>query len=102
MGEYAPGFSFKQCCDMDRERIIHALAGGLVVGEDEGGFEYQCAPKEECDAFILAAWDNLVYQARQLAACGVILDDYIKEKGVKPMRVMEFGAKLMEEMARWE
>lgn len=44
-----------------RERIRHAMNGELPQGEDENGTVYRSASREECDKYILAAYDKAVY-----------------------------------------
>ena len=70
MGEYGPGLTSGQCFNLDKERIKHALKGELLCGESEEGFKYAPAPKEECEEYILAAFDNAVFQCTQALASG--------------------------------
>lgn len=65
MSEYGSGLTFGQCCMMDKERIKHALRGQMMCGETEEGFEYCTASKEQCEEYILSAYDNAVYHALQ-------------------------------------
>ena len=67
MSEYGSGLTLGQCCNYDKERIKHAFKGELMIGEDENGFVYEPAYREECEAYILSAYDDLYYQAKQLA-----------------------------------
>ena len=80
MAEYGPGLTFGQMCALDKERIKHAMQGELMIGEDEDGqFVYEHASKAECDAYILAAYDNCVFQARAAMDSGRALDRLFKE-----------------------
>lgn len=89
MGEYGPGISFGQACMMDKERIIHAFNGELMIGEDMdkdgvSHFVYEHADKKDCLAYILAAYDNAVYQAKEAAASGRALERLFEEvTGIK-------------------
>lgn len=74
MSEYGSGLTLGQCCNYDKERIKHAFKGELMIGEDENGFVYEPASREECEAYILRAYDNLYYQAKQLADSGRAMD----------------------------
>lgn len=80
MAEYGPGLTFGQCCNLDKERIKHALQGELMVGEDEdGGFVYEKAPKADCDKYILEAYDSCVFQAKAAMDSGRALDRLFEE-----------------------
>lgn len=78
MGEYGSGVSFARSCAYDKERIKMALQGKLLLGESENGFEYADAPREECEAFILSAYDNAVYQATEAFASGRAIEKIMK------------------------
>ena len=80
MSEYAPGHTIGSAAELDKKRIKQALEGKLLAGEDENGFIYESAPKKECDRFILDAFDNMVYQCRQLAAAGRALERILYER----------------------
>lgn len=79
MGEYGPGLTSGQCFNMDKERIKHALRGELVCGESENGFEYAPAPQEECEKFIISAFDNAVFQCKQAHDAGRAHERILKE-----------------------
>ena len=64
MISYAPGQTFGKACDIEKERIKHALKAELVCGENESGFVYAKAPWPDCKKFILTAYDEVVYQAK--------------------------------------
>ncbi|HAV90099.1 MAG TPA: hypothetical protein DCW44_02340 [Eubacterium sp.] len=83
MSEYGSGISFARACAYDKERIKEALKGRLLCGEDENGFIFKEAPKEECEKFIIKAFDNAVYHARGALAAGRAMDNYLKSKHVK-------------------
>lgn len=80
MGEYGPGLTSGQAFMLDKERIKHALAGKLICGETEKGFEYAPAPEEECKSYILAAFDNAVFQCQEAHASGRAMERLIKMK----------------------
>lgn len=80
MAEYGPGLTFGQSCNLDKERIIHAMKGELMVGEDEdGGFVYDKAPKEDCEKYILEAYDNCVFQAKAAMDSGRAMERLFEE-----------------------
>ena len=83
MSEYASGLTFGQTRNLDKERIRHALRGELVCGEDENGFIYAEANREDCERFILSAYDDCVYQAKQAMDSGRALERLLKSKGVE-------------------
>lgn len=74
MSEYGSGISMMRAFALDKERIKHAFKGELICGESENGFEYAPASKEECEAYILSAYDNAVYYAILNAASGRALE----------------------------
>ena len=94
MSEYGSGLTFGQTRNMDKERIKHALRGELMCGEDENGFVYAKATPEECAAYILSAYDDCVYHAKQAMDSGRALERLMKGKGVE-CTPEEYGA-LME------
>ncbi len=61
MAEYGSGISLAQAFKYDKERVLHALKGELMVEENADGFIYEPASKEECDEYIISAFDNAVY-----------------------------------------
>lgn len=79
MGEYGSGLTSGQCFNMDKERIKHALKGELVCRESEDGFKYAAAPQEECERFILSAFDNAVFQCKQALDSGRAHERLLKE-----------------------
>lgn len=79
MGEYGPGLTSGQCFNMDKERIRHALKGELICGESEDGFNYAAATKEECEKFIMSAFDNAVFQCEQALTSGRAYERILKE-----------------------
>ena len=52
--------TFEKTYMLEKERIRHALNGEVVCGEDDNGFIYKPASKEECDRLILNIYDGLV------------------------------------------
>ena len=83
MSEYGSGLTFGQTRNLDKERIKRALRGELVCGEDENGFIYAKANREDCERFILAAYDDCVYHAKQAMDSGRALERLLKSKGVE-------------------
>ena len=82
MAEYAPGLTFGQCCNLDKERIKHALAGELMVGENENGFVYGKANMIDCAEFILRAFDNVVFQCKQSMDSGRAMETLMRKHGI--------------------
>ena len=100
MSEYGSGLTFGQACNFDKDRIKHALRGELMCDEDENGFVYAPASREECEKFILSKYDECVYQALQSMDSGRALSRLMEEHGVvmgKTYTVMEYGALVEEE-----
>lgn len=88
MGEYAGSITFGRSCNLDKERIKMALKGKLVCGENEGGFLYADASREECEQFILSAYDNVVYHALQVQDAGRAVERWMREQGIRiPLQV---------------
>ncbi len=83
MSEYGSGISFARACAYDKERIKEALKGRQMFDEDENGFKYRKASKEECDGFIVSAYDNVVYHAREAMCSARALEKYMKSKGIE-------------------
>ena len=81
MSEYGNGITMAKAFSYDKERIKKALDGQILAGENENGFIYEKATKEECDKYILSAFDNVVYQCREALASGRALEAYLKSKG---------------------
>lgn len=84
MAEYGSGISFGEACMMDKERIIHAFNGELMIGEQPAGdgngrFIYEKASREECLQYILSAYDSAVYQAKMSMDSGRALERLFKE-----------------------
>lgn len=79
MGEYGPGLTSGQAFMKDKERIKKALEGFLVCGEDDDGFVYAPAEKEECEKFILQTFDNAVFLCQDALAHGRALERLLKE-----------------------
>ena len=81
MSEYGPCLTIGAAAEMDKERVRHALIGELACGEDERGFEYEEADKEECDRFILSVIDKWVYHAKELADSGRAMERVAEANG---------------------
>lgn len=79
MSEYGAGLTSGQCFNMDKERIKHALKGELVCGENEDGFIYESASQEECEKYILSAFDNAVFHCKQAHDSGRVHERILKE-----------------------
>ena len=78
MAEYGSGISMACAFTMDKERIKHALKGELICGETEDGFEYTPASKEDCEEYIISAFDNAVYWAIEMADSGKAIENALK------------------------
>lgn len=74
MGKYGSGITFGTACSYEKEEIKHALNGEVLDSWDEEGRHWRKATKEETDKVILAAYDELFYQADQLRASGCAMD----------------------------
>lgn len=83
MAKYGCGLSFGRVCMLEKEQIKHALKGELACGETDDGFVYAPAGKEECDRFILSAYDECVYQAKDAMDSGRALERLMKSRGVE-------------------
>ncbi len=82
MGEYGSGLTLGKMFNMEKERIRHALNGMLAYDEDETGFKYRKASKEECDRFILSRFDNAVYHCLESNSFGHVYDKIIQKHGI--------------------
>lgn len=69
----------------------------MYAGESENGFEYSAAPKEECEAFILHAFDNAVFQCEQALTSGRVQERILRDKGSKSEDIMKDYIKYMSE-----
>lgn len=67
-----------------KERIRHAMNGELPQGEDENGTIYKSASREECDKYILAAYDQAVYHCLEANKFGKVYDKILEKNGIKP------------------
>lgn len=84
MSKYGPGLSFGEVCNFEKEQIKHALRGELVCGEeDDGTFAYMLATQEECEKFILAAYDEAVYHAIEAMRAGTATENVMLRHGMK-------------------
>lgn len=97
MGEYGSGMSLAQVAELDKERVKHALNGELVCGEDENGFVYEPATREECDRYILEVVDSWYHQAKRLADNGRAIERLCKSHGFDPMSYFHEYVLLMAE-----
>ena len=81
MSEYGNGITMMEGFALDRERIRHAWDGELVSGEDEHGFfVYEPADEGDCLAFIVKAFDNVVYQMREMLASARAMEHMLQER----------------------
>lgn len=83
MGEYGSGVSLTRAFNYDKERLLKALEGQLLCGENEDGFIYEDAPEEECRAFIISVFDNAVYHALQGYSSGRVYEKVMEANGIK-------------------
>lgn len=95
MSEYASGLTMGRCATYDKERVRHALRGELMCGEDEHGFVYESAPREECEAYILGVVDNWYFQAKRLADSDRAMERICRRHGW----VMDLGEYMREVQA---
>ena len=89
MSEYGSGISFSTARMYDKERIKHAFMGELMCGEDENGFIYAPASKEECEKFILSAYDSAVYCAIQAIASTRATERFAKDVEAHDLTISE-------------
>lgn len=82
MSEYGCGVSLVQAFNYDKERLLKALEGQLLCGENEEGFIYADATEEECRDFIISVFDNAVYHALQGYTTGRVLERAAEANGV--------------------
>ena len=88
MSEYGCN-SLTESFNNDKERIIKALEGELLAGENENGFIYEKASAADCKQYILEAFDNAVFHALRGYASGKALEEIIKERG-KDVGIYEY------------
>lgn len=99
MGEYGSGMTMGQAAELDKDRVRHALAGELVCGEDDNGFVYEPAPKDECDAYILGVVDKWYFEAKRMADSGRAMERVTKAHG---FNILNHFREFMDEMAKAE
>lgn len=80
MSKYGNGLTLGKVFNLEKEQIKHALKNELMCGKDENGFVYAPCTREEAEKFILAAYDDAVYQALQLAASGRAMGNLLTKK----------------------
>ncbi|MBQ6395498.1 MAG: hypothetical protein IJH87_04065 [Atopobiaceae bacterium] len=100
MGEYASWLTTGEAAELDKERIKEALSGRLMIGEDEDGFVYGPAAKEECDRFVLDAFDNQVHLCKQANAVGRAYERILADRGIG-ISLFEFMGYVEEESDRF-
>ena len=101
MSEYGSGITLGRMAALDKERIRHALRGELMTGEDEHGLTYADAPREECERYILDAFDNMVYHCKELAASGCAMERVLKDRGIDMASIMTiYMTYLMDEKSK--
>lgn len=83
MGKYGPGLTIGQVFNLEKEQVRHALKGELMCGEDGNGFIYRKAAKEECDRYILSAFDNAVFHLLEANKFCRVYDEILERKGVR-------------------
>lgn len=96
MSEYGSGLTMGQCATYDKERVEHAMHGELACGEDEGGFVYEPATREECESYILGVVDKWYFEAKRLADSGRATERIMQQHGwhvdlVEYMREMAYA-----------
>ena len=93
MSEYVSGLTMGQCAEFDKERVRHALRGELMCGEDESGFVYEAAPRQECDRYVLGVIDKWYFTAKQLADSGKAMERIMAGHGMR-VDMWEYMAEL--------
>lgn len=101
MAEYGPGHTIGTAAELDKERVVRALAGEIVCGEDENGFVYGPASKQECGRCILEVVDGLVHQCKELAASGRAMERILEENGGMGRHFQTYLAYFAEESGRF-
>lgn len=101
MSEYGCCVTMGQSFNYDKERIKHAFKGELLCGEDEQGFIYAPASKEECEKYILSAFDNAVYHCLSSMDSGRALDRMLKDKTEDKIDFFKYMEYLGEERLRF-
>lgn len=81
MSMYGSGLSFGQVCNMEKERIKHALEGEKCVGEDEDGFIWESCSDDEANSEIIAIFDECVHQALDAMHSGRALERIATDRG---------------------
>lgn len=82
MSEYGCEITLVQAFNYDKERLLKALEGQLMCGEDENGFNYSDAPEEACREEIIKLFDNAVYLALQGYRSGRVMEKSAEANGV--------------------
>lgn len=56
MSIYGPGLSFEEECNLDKDRMKHALMSSpeIMTGEDEDGFIYRPCTREDAEKEVLS------------------------------------------------
>ena len=91
MAEYGNGISMRQAFELDRDRVIHALHGQLACDIDANGIAYYDADPEECEEYILHAFDNAVYEALNMALSARALEKIAEEEDIDFTRTELFN-----------
>lgn len=79
MGKYG-SIPFGKACMQEKELIRHAIRGELESGMTEDCKPvYSKAPAEDCEKAILAAYDEVVFQAQNAFASGRALERLYEE-----------------------
>ena len=97
MSEYGPGMTIGSAAELDKDRVRHALMGELMCGEDDRGFVYEPASREECERYILDVIDYWVYQAKHLADSGRAMERVMEAHGFS---VLNHFREYVDEMAK--
>lgn len=80
MSKYGSGLTLGKACNFKKEQIKHAFNNEIMRGANENGIVYAPCTREEAEKFILAAYDEVVYQALQLAASGRAMGNLLTKK----------------------
>lgn len=98
MGKYG-NIPFGKACMQEKELIIHALKGELESGMAEDYKPvYNKAPAEECEKAVIAAYDEVVFQAQSALASGRAMERLFEEvTGTPASKYMHRYIELMQE-----
>lgn len=102
MSKYGSGLTLGKACNLEKEQIKHAFKNEIMCGANENGIVYAPCTREEAEKFILTAYDEVVYQALQLAASGRAMGNLLTKKyGSEQAYFAEYVAERTKEDTRF-